>query len=115
MLQLGVAHGAPVSVASGAEEELALPRIRARATHHGSASAEVVNAFENDTLPAVIAPTAVASHTNTGVIIAIIAFVATRFEASFVSIAPPANGDLAGRFAVPAEGFSASIAKEPET
>jgi hypothetical protein len=101
----------------GAAEELALLRIRARATQLGSASVEVFQAFvtiDGFPTPAVFAPTTVASHANT-VKNAFIAFVAKRFEASFVSIAPPANGDLAGRFAFPAEGFSASIAKEPET
>jgi hypothetical protein len=99
----------------GAAEELALPRIRARATHRGSASVEVIHAFVNvDGIPspAVFAPTTVASHAK-NVKSASIAFVAKRFEASFVSIAPPANGDLAGRFAVPAEGFFASSAVEP--
>jgi hypothetical protein len=100
----------------GAAEELALLRIRARATHRGSASVEVFQAFVNHEIriptQAVFAPTTVASHANT-VKNAFIAFVAKRFEASFVSIAPPANGDLAGRFAVPAEGFSASSAVEP--
>jgi hypothetical protein len=100
----------------GAAEELALLRIRARATQLGSASVEVFQAFvtiDGFPTPAVFAPTTVASHAKT-VKIALIALVANRFEASLVGIAPPANGDLAGRFAVPAEGFMTTGAAEPE-
>jgi hypothetical protein len=69
--------------------------------------------FSVEGMPALVAPTTIANHA-VNVKKVNIAFVANRFEASLVGIAPPANGDLAGRFAVPAEVFIARDAIVPE-
>ena len=95
-------------------EEFALRRFRARAAHRKVASAvfSIAN-FSVEGMPALVAPTTIANHA-VNVKNAHIAFVANRYEASLVGIAPPANGDLAGRFAVPAEVFIARDAIVPE-
>ena len=115
--QLGPAHGARASLAIVTLEEFALRRFRARAAHRSVASAVFsIATVSVEGMPALVAPTTIANHAvSVNIVKSVrIACVANRFEASLVGIAPPANGDLAGRFAVPAEVFIARDAIVPE-